>query len=129
VTPFAATNYALAALLACAAVSHAGVSTEDTGHTAEEWRALICGPDAGAVWEIPPLDRAPSGTLHPPGLAAHGWIVPEALDRSRTVPPTGAGSEPDVRPPSNVPPVSLPWAGLILAGAIGALALTRKGWK
>jgi hypothetical protein len=31
-------------------------------------------------------------------------------------------------PPAPVP-VPLPWAGLLLAGAIGALAWMRKGWN
>jgi hypothetical protein len=31
-------------------------------------------------------------------------------------------------PPAPVP-VPLPWAGLMLAGAIGALAMISKGWK
>jgi hypothetical protein len=119
-------HLALAALLLIVWTghAHAGVSTEDTGHTAEEWRALICGPDAGAVWEIPPLDRAPSGTLHPPGLAAQGWIVPEAMDR-----PVIHAREPQGARPAPPPPVPLPWAGLLLAIAIGALAMVRKGWK
>ncbi len=111
----------LAALLTCAAAAHAGVSTYDPGHTAEEWRALICGPDATAVWDQPPLDRAPSGTLHPPRLAPHGWIVPEALDR-----PVIHAREPQGVPSVPPPPVPLPGGLWLLTGAIGALVMMKR---
>jgi hypothetical protein len=116
----------LSALLLLVATGHAlaGVSTYDPGHTAEEWRTLICGPDATAVWDQPPLDRAPSGTLHPPRLAPHGWIVPEALDR-----PVTHDREPQGGQRVPPPPVPLPGTLTLIAGALVGAALLLKSRK